>query len=198
MQPHQFARASDRKEFRPTANNGFVARRRTIQSPWLHYGLLTLLLVSGTAFILYTRSMVACIVAAIIGYALIAISMQAEKLKSMLQSTEFLSALFSSALGSGYRFNLITTMTGDIVYSNRGFQSLYPEFSAQRSCRLSELFALSKLSPEHAEQILQWIKNSGKGTVSTQLTDPKGEVIEVTLEIEPIERPVGFMMVRAK
>lgn len=198
MQPQQFSRASDRKEFRPTANNGFVPRKRTVQPPWLHYTLLALMLISGTGFIVYTRSLVACVVAAIIGYALIAITVQAEKLKAMLQSTEFLSALFSSALGSGYQFNLITTMTGDIVYNNRGFQSLYPEFSAQRSCRLSDLFVLAKLPGEHAQQALDFVKSGTKGAVTTTLTSPKGEVIEVTLEIEPIERPVGFIMVRAK
>ncbi|MFM9890766.1 MAG: hypothetical protein ACKVOE_09050 [Rickettsiales bacterium] len=198
MQPNQFARASDRKEFKPTDNNGFVPRKRTITPPWLNYALLTLMLIVGSALIAYTRSLVGCVVAAIIGYALIAITMQAEKLKAMLQSTEFLSALFSSALGSGYQFNLITTMTGDVVYSNRGFQSLYPELSAQRSCKLADLFSLAKLLPEETEQVLTLVKTSGKGAVATRLTTPKGEVIDVTLEIEPIERPVGFMMVRAK
>lgn len=198
MDPRPHARASDRKEFLAPVQDDFVTRKRTFKNPRLFYLLFAVTLAVAALLYVYGHSPIGSAIALVIGFIAVAYALHAERLKRMLQATEFLSALFSSALGSNYRFCLITTMTGDIVFSNRPFQSLYPEFSNRRSCKLADLFVLAHMPPEHSAQLLAVVKERGEFSLETRIVTPKGESQEVTLEVEPIERPAGFVLVRAK
>lgn len=198
MTSTKYLRASDRMEFSQGVDNGFVDRKRTVKNPVLHYGVLALIVVAGAWLLVHYQSPIGCVVAVVVGLAINAIAMESERLKRMLRATEFLSALFSSALGNGYRFVAIATTAGDVVYTNREFQTMFASLCEQYNFSLSQVFEAAKI-PTDERDVLTTLTKTGKvGAAPATITDVSGAVHTTTLEITPIERPAGFLLIRAK
>jgi hypothetical protein len=110
-----------------------------------------------------------------------------------------MSALFSSALGNGYRFACIVKNTGDIVFFNRPFQAFFPAHATQRSRTLSSLFELYQVPNEHQAALTAQMNENTPAALATSIQGPaQNEPTAVTFYLEPIERPTGFFLLRGQ
>ncbi len=197
--PKNSARASELGHILTSGTTGFTVRKRTGVGLFFHFFMLACLVVLGAALLIYYRSPEGCALAVAIGLSLAMISQNLEKLKRVKQSLEFMNALFSSALGRGYRCCFVVKVTGEIVFYNRPFQSVFPAYVNQENRMFETLLNLYHIADADREKIKTLITSATEGTVTTTLREtPAGEAQAITLYLEPIERPTGFTLIRGK
>lgn len=192
-------RSADIGQILMLGSTGFTMRKRTGVGMFVHFFLLGAMVVMGASLLVYFNSPEGCVLAAVIGGCFAMIAQNLEKLKKTKNALEFMGALFSSALGKGYAFTFIVKSTGEIVYHNRPFQSVFPAYVNQSTRTLATLLTLYQVPQEHQEQIKTLLTSKGEGTITTTVkaaADAEGK--SFALLIEPIERPTGFVIIRGK
>jgi hypothetical protein len=199
MNPKNNSRASELGDLLLSGTTGFTVRKRTGVGLFFHIFMLIVLAILGAAMIVYYDSVEGSALAMGIGISLTVIAHNLEKIKKVKQALEFMNALFSSALGRGYQFCFVVKNTGDIIFYNRPFQTLFPAYIAQNTRTLDSLMGLYNLPQDHREQIKNLITSALEGTVATSVRDNTENTTQaMTFYLEPIERPTGFMLVRGK
>ena len=193
------SRASELGEILTTGSTGFTVRKRTGIGLVFHLFMMASLIMLGASLLVYYRSPEGCLLAVAIGASLAIIAHNLERLKKTKEALEFMNALFSSALGKGYKCCFIVKNNGNIVFYNRPFQVLFPNYVAQDDRTLDALMTLSHISPEERGNFSAMVSTSNSGTVTATIRDNEGdEGTKLTFEIEPIERPTGFFLIRGK
>lgn len=192
-------RASDLGETLTTGSTGFAVRKRTGVGLIIHFFLLACMVVLGTTLLIWYESPEGCLLAVVIGMCFAMIAQNLEKMKKVKQSLEFMNALFSSALGKGYQFCAIVKNNGDLVFYNRPFQALFPAYMAQSDRKLDTLLSLYNVPSEQRTQIQGIISANVEGVVATTIREESStNTLTMSLCLEPIERPTGFFLLRAK
>ncbi len=191
-------RASDRLEFFQNKDSGFITRKTTVSSSLLNYLVLGTVAAIGTWLLVYFQTPIGCGVAVIVGMVMLSMSMQLNQARKTLFATEFMNALFSSIVAKGNQFCAITTLGGDIAYTDRSFQAFFPEFTQQKKRRIDDLCTLAKLDTATAAEWQKLVTHGQEGQVQVKLEDENGISRSLTLHIEPIARPNGFVLIRGR
>jgi two-component system cell cycle sensor histidine kinase/response regulator CckA len=120
------------------------------------------------------------------------------RVRDMLLATEFQNALFASAMGLHNKFCLIIKQDGTIIYLDRSFQTLFPNFGKQSSRTVDSLLKQGKVDAVDQERIMHAIDKNTYERVKFDITDAQGLVHRVILSVEPIVFPAGFTMLRGR
>ncbi|MES2983855.1 MAG: hypothetical protein V4735_01550 [Pseudomonadota bacterium] len=192
-------RSSDLGEGLRTGTTGFTVRKRTGVGKVVHFFLLIAMVVIGASMLVYYQSPEGCMLAVVVGAVFGLVAINFEKLKTTKESLEFMSALFSSALGRGYQFCCMVKANGDVVFFNRPFQSVFPAFITQPSRTLETLLTLYHVPQDQRDLLAAHLSanNEGSLTLSLRAADETAAKT-MTVLVEPIERPTGFMLLRGK
>jgi len=193
------SRASDITTILMTGATGFTVRKRTGLGLFFHFFLLACVVILGASLLVYYNSLEGCILAVAIGLSFALVAQNLENLKKTKESIEFMNALFSSALSSGYKFCFIVKNTGDIVFYNRPFQNIFPAYVAQNTRTFESLLNLYSVSEADQNILNGFISSNSGGNISLALRENEStENQTLTFHIEPIGRPTGFFLIRGK
>ena len=199
MKPKNNSRAAELGDILTRNTSGFTVRKRSGIGLFFHIFQLACMVILGAALLVYYRSPMGCALAIAIGLSFVAIAINLEKNKKIKDALEFMNALFSSAMGKGYAFAFIVKTTGEIVFYNRPFQTVFPEYIAQDERTLKTLFDLYHLPEAHCTKMLEMMSTKTEGTIATTIRgSAASEDQSFTLLIENIERPTGFFLIRGK
>jgi len=177
----------------------FVIRRRTPTIAQLFVVFLSVLLISVSLTLsINDRVNMLIMISALIvisGWYVITV---VQRNRDLVLTTEFQNALFASALGINNKFCMIIRKDGNIIYLDRSFQDMFPDFLRQPRRTIDVLLELGKVSKEEGNKILTAIEH---GIYSKVLFDIRGvgnEYHKIVMSIEPILRPSGFIMLRGR
>lgn len=179
------------QSFSTKGRSDFIVRSHKIFSGSIFQLLLVaLVILSGVVFIVYHNTLIGAVLLIVLGFSLLIYATHVEHYKRLLTKTEFLTALFSSVVGSDYKFCMVVNnKTGEIVYLNKGFQQAFPKIIAMPDRKISDLLETYDTG-KNSKTILDTIS---KGKEADVKTDSHG-----TWLIEPIARPAGFSLIRGK
>jgi len=124
--------------------------------------------------------------------------LQIQRSRDLVLTTEFQNSLFASALGINNKFCLIIRQNGTIVYLDRSFQDLFPDFLKQPRRTIDVLLEYEKVSREDSDKIFNAIERGVYDKVIFNVRDSKGEFHRLLMSIEPILRPSGFILLRGR
>ncbi len=200
MSPQNNSRASELGAILTSGASGFTVRKRTGIGLFFHFFLLACLVIMGASLLVYYQSPTGCLLAVAIGLSFVIVAHNLEKSKKVKESLEFMNALFSSSVGKGYKFCCIIKSTGDIVFYNRPFQSIFPAYIAQNTRTLSMLLGLYHVPQADREKITSLMATNTEGTFTTSIRQggEAGETQSLSFQLETIERPTGFFLLRGK
>ena len=177
----------------------FVIRERTPTTPLLILIFLSTLLVSLSLMISINNKF------ALIGLLFVSLGsagwyviLQVIRERDMLLATEFQNALFASALGLHNKFSILIKRDGTIIYLDRSFQTLFPDFIYQPNRSIETLLKTGNVSKEDAVKVHASIDRGVFDKVIFNLQDARGKVHNIILSVEPILRPAGFTMLRGR
>lgn len=192
-------RAIDQKSFTTKNRKDFVARKHGIKSQQVYSFILTLVVIAfGVAFLVYNETLYGSIVCIIAGALLFVFGKITERHKKALETTEFLSALFSSVIGEDYKFSIIVKRDdAQIVYLNNGFQKTFPDMVPIADRSLPLLMKLYNVSAQDQKSVLAAVKGKDKHQVKVKMLSGKeNKKSTISLNVEPIARPAGFCLIR--
>lgn len=191
-------RYSDLKN-RNKANSDFVTRRYNPSVVKLigmflalvacSIGVITLLLSPVNSIILLT---------VIIGGFGAYVIARLQASRDLVLTTEYQNALFASSLSNGYRFCCIVRKGGSITYLDSGTQRMFSEAISERQLTLSNLLTAAKAAKSVHDQVLDLAARGKEGSLVCELRAEDNRLHQVMLSIQPIKRPSGFMLVRAR
>ena len=118
--------------------------------------------------------------------------------RDQLLATEFQNALFASALGMNHKFCFIIKRDGNIIYQDRSFQDMFPHFIRQPSRTLDSLLDYGKVSSEEKNAIFRAIEQGDYQKVVFDVRGSDGKFERVLMNMEPILRPSGFILMRGR
>jgi len=181
-------------DFRISSSKDFSVRKRSA-------GFLEFLAICATIAILglgmslslYNKLAVLSALYTLGGFISLYVAVQMNRNHHLVQSTEFLNALFSSALSMNYKFAMIVNSDGKIVYFNRPFQDVFGAFIETHDRSFKHWLKSGNVSAEEMEKIMQ---AATKETGEKIITTLNGTLYSLTLE--PIPRPSGFTLVRGR
>jgi hypothetical protein len=196
--PHDI-RASDHPEIiRASNSEGFVVRK---PHPSIKRGYQICMLIGITFIGIYVLvlndALMASLMCVLIGTIMLVLAKRIERLQGMLNATEFSNALFTSALTKGYLFTMIAAKNGDIVYLDRNTQAAFPDFIEQPKRTLDLLLTTHGTPPEQCQYIESLVSQPSRADVPMLIQyGVEKTPRQVTLAIDPIDRPKGFVVLR--
>lgn len=122
---------------------------------------------------------------------------QAQHTRDLLLTTEFQNALFSSALGLNNKFCIIVKRNGTIVYLDRGFQEMFPEFLRQSRRNLDLWLDFGNAAPKDRDSLLAAIARPTPDRAVFSI-ESRGRMQKIMVNIDPIQRPFGFVLLRGR
>ncbi len=193
-------RASDRLDLGNQEEEGFVVRKRFLSIRKMAQLCLSgVIIVLGVVILLRNDTLVGSLLCVVVGSMLLYLGRVIEKQQMIINATEFMNAVYSSALCKGYTFSFIVRSKGAIIYLDRGFQELFPDFIVQPDRELSTLCDIYQFKPEIAARLTDHVRSGTEGALDFDLaagSNRAQQVIRVTCE--PIARPKGYVLVRGK
>lgn len=118
--------------------------------------------------------------------------------RDQLLATEFQNALFASALGMNHKFCFIIRRDGNIIYQDRSFQDMFPTFFRQGSHNLDSLMDYGKVSQDDKDRIFKAIEQGDYQKVVFDIRNGDGKFQKIVMNMEPILRPSGFVLMRGR
>jgi hypothetical protein len=192
-------RVSDRNDFASAKKSEFVARKHIPFKQITRLLIMLVIVVLGVAVLVYYNSLVGCWLASGVGLVILYVARKLEKLEKIQHSTEFMNALFSSALGKKYKFCTVINLAGEIVYLNRSFQAMFPAFVQQSERTLDKLLSMQNVAADRTDMVKKLIEQNSESSLAVIMDAGAEKAPEsVTLYIEPIERPSGFVLIRGQ
>lgn len=177
----------------------FVSRQRTPTAAQLAIIFISIFIVCVSIIVSVgsQRALIAIlfIVLAMLGWYMIYHLIRS---RDIVLATEFQNALFASALGLNNKFNLIIKRDGTIIYLDRSFQAMFPDFTKNSSRTIDMLFKAAKVTKVDADKVSNTIDKGEYGKVLLDITDAHGVAHGIILSVEPILRPPGFTMLRGR
>jgi len=182
--------------------NDFVIRKRTPTIPQLIFIFVGALVVTLAVTITVAeadRIAVIAILLIVLGMVGWYVIMQTQRNRDLVMTTEFQNALFASALGINNRFCLIIRQqNGNIVYLDRSFQGMFPDFSRQPRQSIDMLLEYGKIPYDDTKKIFAAIGRNVYDKVVFKIHDSRGKLYKIVMSIEPILRPSGFILLRGR
>ena len=124
--------------------------------------------------------------------------LQIQRNHDLLLATEFQNALFASALGLNNKFCMIIRRNGSIIYLDRMFQEMFPDFVRQPQRSIDTLLQQGKVSREDSEKIFSSIERGVYEKVVFDIRGADNKFTKIVMSIEPIMRPSGFILLRGR
>lgn len=188
---------SSGKSMRIVDSSDFVVRK---YGPSLPQIFIVCLAVLAAAIIMtltiYDRTALLSMLFILAGMTSWYVTNQVRHNREMLQATEFQNALFASALGAHHKFCMIIRNDQSIIYFDRHFQQQFPDFVKQGAHTLSRWLEHVQSSKEDGDKIAKAIASNEDSTVQCRLKAEEEQVQSITLLVEPILRPSGFILLR--
>jgi PAS domain-containing protein len=193
----QHIRVSDRSHEINLAESGFIKRSRTPLQQVGRLFALVVIIVLGVSVLVYNNTLIGAVLCTGVGTATLLIARKLDEARKAQLATEFMSALFASALSKDYALCTIVRLDGEILYLNQSFQKLFPRFISQPDYGLKSLLTLYSAAPDAVDSLL----------VSIAANRPKTQSVKLELEegartfdfvVEPIGRPKGYVLLRGK
>lgn len=177
----------------------FVMRRRRPTIPQLLTIFTAALLISISLTVaVMDRAMLGLLLVILFGSVGWYVIVTLQRERDLVLTTEFQNALFASALGINSKFCLIIKRDGNIVYLDRSFQELFPDFIRLTRRTVDILLEYGRVSSEHSERIYHAIERGVYDKVIFDIRAANGEMHKMVMSIEPILRPSGFIMLRGR
>lgn len=177
----------------------FVSRQRSPSAAQIAIVFLSIFIVCASIVIsIGNPTSLIAILFIVLGVAGWYLVYQLIRSRDIVLATEFQNALFASALGLNNKFNLIIKRDGTIIYLDRSFQVMFPDFLKQSVRNLDVLFKAAKVKRGDAEKVFASIDKGEYGKVVLDIVDASGKMHVIILSVEPILRPPGFIMLRGR
>ncbi len=113
-------------------------------------------------------------------------------------ATEFQNLLFAQALNIGASAFILVRRDGSIVHANEGFTQLFPGSEHAQSQALDSVFEAGTVRKTDRERVMAAIYSNTSERLIFSLPKPYQPAQEYILTVEPLERPAGFSLVRAR
>ena len=121
-----------------------------------------------------------------------------QRSRDLVLATEFQNALFASATGLNTKFCLITKKDGTIVYFDPGFQRMFPDFLKMEQRAIDLLLEIGGATREDSQKVLSALDKGVFDKVIFSLKTSEGVRAKIILTIDPLPRPSGFFLFRAR
>jgi two-component system cell cycle sensor histidine kinase/response regulator CckA len=179
--------------------NDFVIRRRVPTLIQLFTLFIVILLVTfgGIMFIRddFTLAFVLTLLLSAAGWYVV---VQMQSNNDLVLATEFQNALFASALGINNKFCMIIRRNGNVVYLDRAFQELFPDFLHQSKRSIDILLEQGRVSRSESEKVFTAIERGVFEKVMFEIRGSDNRFNKIVMSIEPILRPSGFILLRGR
>jgi hypothetical protein len=190
-------KTADRFQHLDIEGSGFVVHQHTpdaeLSSAFMAMSIGILLIVLA----LFYDSLIGFYICVGSGLLVGFVSIKLERIRKLQVSSEFLSAMFSSVLGKGYRFCFAAHSDGEIVYVNRAFHALFPRFVAQPVLNLTQLCTLYGVSDFDRQRIADALQGDETQTFTLGMnTGADGALEPVSLLVQPVAFPQSYALVR--
>lgn len=175
----------------------FVVRKRNHAAmQWLIICLSVIMVCLSITLMVADRLTITSTLFVIIGITCWYVSTQMKHNRDLLNATEFQNALFASALGLGHKFCMIVTRDGGVIYFDRPFQALFPEFMKQPARSFEIFLSLGQVGDGDKEKMLSAIKLGNYEKMSLNIRTSDNGMQRISVSIEPILRPSGYVLLR--
>jgi hypothetical protein len=196
----QNVRASDRVDLANPQGDDFVVRRRFPSVRQMaQICVAAVVVVLGVTILVRNETLLGSLLCVVVGSITLYLGRHVEKQQRVINATEFMNALFSSSLCRNHKFCTIVRKDGEIVYLDRGFQELFPEYVDQPKRELDLLLGMHEVTQEHRNKLASLISSGGEGTVSFTAPTGSNKIMQLlNVTVEPIIRPKGYSLVRGR
>ena len=186
-------------DFGSSGAKDFVIRRRTPTQfhLMLIFASVLLLAVSITLTISDKASLLS-ILFIMLGTLAWYCMIQIQRSRDLVLATEFQNSLFASALGIHNKFCIIIKRDGGIVYLDRAFQEIFPDFLKQPRRSIDILLEMGRVSKDDSAKIFSAIERGVYEKVIFDIRGTRGAFHRMVMSIEPIMRPSGFILLRGR
>ncbi len=186
-------------DFISSGARDFVIRKRTPTLLQL-FGLFLITLLASVSLVvaISDKFMLAMILFGVIGLAGWYVIFTMQRNRDLLMATEFQNALFASALGLNNKFCMIIRRNGNVIYLDRTFQDMFPDFLKQPHRSIDVLLDQGKVSRSDSEKIFSSIERGVYEKVVFDIRDGENHYNKIMMSIEPILRPSGFILLRGR
>lgn len=200
MHAPQNVRASDRSDFTAAKRSDFTRRRREITARQIYtICLMLLLVIVGVGLLVYNDALVGSGLCVVVGAVLWFFARHLERGEHKLQATQFLNAMFASLLTDGYKFSMIVSREGEIVYLDRGFQAWFPDLMARPRRTLEMLFDEYGVPVAQRQGLADMLAAAAESSAALSIATGKERAVQsLTLEAKPVPRPAGYVLLRAR
>ena len=121
----------------------------------------------------------ACLMGAVGWYVIVLL----QRSRDLVMTTEFQNALFASALGINNKFCLIINRDGNIVYLDRSFQEMFPDFLKQPRRTIDILLEYGRVSGEEGKKIYAVIERGVYGKVVFDIRGSDGMFYKIVMSV---------------
>ncbi len=178
-----------------TTSQDFTPRRRVplwqtlciMFGAVLSFSLLLSIFVKDTSLF----AAIIFIVVSILG-AYVVITLQ--RSRDLMLATEFQNALLSSALSQSNEFCLIIKNDNTIAYMDKSFQEMFPSFYKESRRAIEVLLEYGQVTKEEKKRVFSALERQARSNIVFEITDNKKQTHRIIMNIEPIHRPKGFML----
>lgn len=116
----------------------------------------------------------------------------------LVMSTEYQNMLFAQAVGLGSAFCFIVRRDGTIAYASDGLSSIFPHFHYGDSRALEGVFEQGIVRKADRERIMAAIRSGTNEHLVFPIFNQHSEKKDYILTVDPLPRPAGFSIVRAR
>jgi two-component system cell cycle sensor histidine kinase/response regulator CckA len=184
---------------RTSGVNDFVIRKHAPTSTQLFLLFITILLITfGGIMFIADKFTLAFILAGLLSAAGWYVVVQIQRNHDVVLATEFQNSLFASALGINNKFCMIIRRNGTVVYLDRMFQEMFPEFLHQTKRTIDVLLEQGKVPKSESEKVFTAIERGVFEKVVFEIRGSDNRFSRIVMSIEPILRPSGFILLRGR
>lgn len=182
-----------------SGSRDFVIRRRTPTMPQLLAIFISVLLIAiSVSLSIVDRMQLISMLSLLLIIAGCYVMVVVQRNRDLVLATEFQNALFASALGINNRFCVIIKRDGNIIYLDRSFQDMFPDFLKQPRRTIDILLEHGRVSKEDSNKVFAAIEQGVFSKVVFDIRGGNNEYHKMVMSIEPIMRPSGFIMLRGR
>lgn len=199
MTPTKSFRFSDHAELLRGDIPGFTQRKRTTTEQIYILVLAAIAVVIGVSLLVLNDAKTGSFICVIVGGVMLLVARQFEKQRTALQMSEFLNAIFASALSTGHLFSMVVKNSGEIVYFDRGFQTSFADFLEHPNRTIYTWLRAHGAPEEHRDKIEALLKNPTADKLAVPVLYGNAKTAQhLLLAVEPILRPGAFTLIRGK
>jgi hypothetical protein len=192
-------RASDMIELSLPGDDFIVRKRFPSIRQMAQICLAAVIVVFGVVILVRNDTIVGALVCVLVGSIMLHLGRNIEKQQKVINATEFMNALFSSALCKGHKFCFVARKDGRVVYVDRGFQEVFPDFMDQPQRELAAFINIYNLSSDVSGKLIEMVASGSDGQLLLSAATGANKINQtMNVTCESIVRPKGYVLVRGK